>query len=395
MADVDLNRFIPVFADLGVSVAFLVPTLTGYEKSIMDATAPVRELLLNSHIHDYDAQGQGQENKVMLPAYFVTKYGVIESAASLYRPVTKNGDPRIWFTNLRKYCKPYNLLAVVIKNKALYVINLSDDEISEALLSKQYPYIVLEESAYQEAEIANELLSKLRLIHKQGFLPTITFGDPGVGDTLEHALGISRNNAKTPDYKGIELKTTRLTKNGEKRTATRSTLFTKVPDEGLTYREIVKQFGKYQTPKGSTEARLQLYDTFRCSKPNAYDMILDVDSNKDCLNLFYDGEIRKYVSAWHLRALREALLTKHHETFWIKAASENINGIEHFRYDIVLHTKNPNASLIAPLLATDKITLDLAAHFNTDGSWRDHGVLFKMKPNDLPLLLGNPIEYIL
>lgn len=64
-----------------------------------------------------------------------------------------------------------------------------------------------------------------------------------------------------------------------------------------------------------------------------------------------------------------------------------------FRYDKILHTKNPNTSLLAPLLEADKITVDLAAHYNPDGKWRDHGMLFKMLPIDLPLLLGDPIEY--
>ena len=40
-----------------------------------------------------------------------------------------------------------------------------------------------------------------------------------------------------------------------------------------------------------------------------------------------------------------------------------------------------------------KITLDLAAHFKEDGKWRDHGMLFKMRPEDIGLLLGDPIEY--
>lgn len=48
---------------------------------------------------------------------------------------------------------------------------------------------------------------------------------------------------------------------------------------------------------------------------------------------------------------------------------------------------------LPPLLEADKITVDLAAHYNPDGKWRDHGMLFKMLPIDLPLLLGDPIEY--
>jgi hypothetical protein len=236
----------------------------------------------------------------------------------------------------------------------------------------------------------------LHIIHNRGFIPSITPGDPGVGDTLEHALGIERNNSKAPDYKGIELKTTRLTRNGGNRTTTRSTLFTRVPDEGMSYRQIVDAYGKVQVPRGSTEARLQMYETLMCARVNAYDLILEVDVNNDKLNIMHQEErVRKYVSAWYLENLRKALLLKHHETFWVKAQSETRGGIEFFRYDKVLHTKNPNASLLAPLFEANKITVDLAAHYKPDGKWRDHGVLFKMMPDDLPLLLGEPKEYIL
>ena len=240
-------------------------------------------------------------------------------------------------------------------------------------------------------------MTKLREIHNKGFLPSITEGDPGVGDTLEHALGIDRNNSKQPDYKGIELKTTRLTRNGKNRATTRSTLFTRVPDTGMTYREIVDNYGKVQIPKGSTISRLQLYETLMCSRKNAYDLVLEVDMNKNEIDLMHESanRIRSYVSAWYIKSLKEALLLKHHETFWIKAESENRSGREYFRYDKVLHTKRPNASLLAPLIESDKITIDLAAHYKPDGKWRDHGVLFKMKPDDLPLLLGEPKEYIL
>ena len=41
----------------------------------------------------------------------------------------------------------------------------------------------------------------------------------------------------------------------------------------------------------------------------------------------------------------------------------------------------------------DKITVDLAAHYDNKGKWRDHGALFKIKQEDLHLLLGTPIEY--
>ena len=394
MSDTPIEQFFPLFANTGVPVAFLVPTPTGYGKSIMDATGPVRELFKNAKLHDYEVQGQGPEHKVMIKSYFVYPDRTQETAASLYRPVTKKGDSRIWFKDLKSYCMPCNLLALITIEDCIYVINLSNPMVAASLWNKGYVYDILLEAAHKDRLIADELLQKIQAIHNQGFLPSITPGDSGVGDTLEHALGIERNNSRAPDYKGIELKTTRLTRNGVSRQVTRSTLFTKVPDVGMTYREIVDHYGKIQIPRGSTVARLQLYETFRVSRPNAYDLVLEVDQNNDQLQLLHqETQLRKYVSAWYLSTLKQALLLKHHETFWVKAVSENRDGQEWFRYDKILHTKNPNTSLLAPLLEADKITVDLAAHYNPDGKWRDHGMLFKMLPIDLPLLLGDPIEY--
>ena len=187
-----------------------------------------------------------------------------------------------------------------------------------------------------------------------------------------------------------------MTRYGKKKATTRSTLFTKVPDEGMTYRQIVDNYGKIQTPRDSAIARLQLYETLRYSRANAYDLVLSLDSGNDKLLIEHESNnSRSFVSAWSMDTLRHSLLTKHKETFWVKAQSEMKNNQEYFRYDIVFHTKHPNVSLLEPLIETDKITVDLAAHYKPDGKWRDHGVLFKMNPEDLSLLLGEPVEYIL
>lgn len=394
MSDTNIDQFLPVFAETGVSVAFLVPTPTGYEKSIMDAISPVRELLKNEHIHSYEQQKQGPAYKHMVQSFFVTADGMIETEASLYRPVTKNGDPRIWFKNLKKHCRPCNLLALTVFDGSIYVMNLSNEAVRLSLLSNGFVSDFLHQIKQSKESVANELLRKILAIHNEGFIPSITPGDPGVGDTLEHALGIERNNSPTPDYKGIELKSTRLTRHGNKRATTRTTLFARVPDEGLTYRQIVESYGKWQTPRDSEEERFQLYETFTTKRVNGYDLTLDVNYAKDRLEIQYVSDItRKYVSSWKMENLKTALLTKHHETFWVKAISKDIDGHEYFRYDQVLHTKQPNTTLLAPLLDEGIITVDLAAHFKKDGKWRDHGALFKIFPNNISLLLGEATEY--
>jgi hypothetical protein len=394
MADTSFEVYLPVFAQNGIAVAFLVPTPTGYYKSILDATAPVRDLLLKSNVHDYEAQRQGPDAKAVIPAHFVNSSYLTDTTASLYRPITKHGDPRIWFQNLRCYCSPSNLLALIVIHGELYVYNLSDKAISDSLIHGGFAYDILKKAVYHEDTIANELLARIRDIHNQGFLRSITVGDPGVGDTLENALGITRNNNRAPDYHGIELKATRLTRNGSKRKTTRQTLFAKVPDFGMTYHEILSKYGKWQKPRGEAVERFQLYETLKASRPNAYGLLLSVDEYSDQLKMLSIGTAEtSFVSGWDLQALRGTLHEKHHETFWVKAVSETRNGIEYFRYDKVQHTRRPNVSLLAPLFVADKITLDLAVHIRPNGTYRDHGMLFKMFPDDLSLLVGKPIEY--
>lgn len=396
MTDTPISQFVPLFAETNTSVAFLVPTPTGYEKSIMDATKPLRELLKFAGVHDYDRQGQGQENKVIMEAKFVTPDDIIESKASLYRPITKKGDPRILFSNLKSYCKPCNLLAILIFDKCLYVINLSDKAIQDSLFNHGHVFSFLQLSLSEYASSADELLAKLHEIHQKGFIPSITKGDPGVGDTLEHELGIQRNNSKQPDYKGIELKASRITKNGSKKAVTRSTLFTKVPDGGLSYSQISDKYGKIQIPKGRSEPRKQIYETLSTKKYNAYGLKLVVDYDADRLNLVDDSKPEsKIVSYWEMEVLRKTLLTKHHETFWIKAASEIRPDNEYFRYDLAIHTKNPNTLLLAALIDNGEITADLAAHIKPDGTYRDHGLLFKIHPENISDLLSDEKKYIL
>lgn len=394
--DTPIDLFIPLFSELEINVAFLVPTENGYSKSIMDATSSVRTLLKLENIHDYEIQMQGQQNKVMIPAHFVYADKTVDSFASLYRPITKKGDPRIWFIDLKNYCSPYNLLALVVMFKEIYVINLSNISIRDSFLSRGDVYQLIYSAKKTVMGIAEELLAKLHDIHAKGYIPSITKGAPGVGDTLENALGISRNNSKLPDYKGIELKTWRSSKEGKKKD-NRSTLFTKVPDEGLTYREILKRYGKFQTPKGEDKPRLQLYETFKTTRVNAYDLILELDSKQDKLLIDHvkpDTLKKTFVSAWLMENLRNTLLQKHRETFWIEADAIIRNGEELFRYDRVTHTKKPNVSLLEPLLENGTITVDLAAHIDPDTKkYRDHGVLFKIKHEDIHLLLGTPEFY--
>ena len=78
---------------------------------------------------------------------------------------------------------------------------------------------------------------------------------------------------------------------------------------------------------------------------------------------------------------------------WVKAMSKIENGQEYFRYDTIVHTKNPNASLFPQLMEEGIITVDYIMHRKENGMVRDHGFPFKIFPKDLGLLFPKPKIY--
>ena len=196
-----------LFKSVNLPVSFIVPTITGMEKSIMDATFEVREFLRQSGLHDYASQEQGQENKNIIQTKLLSNDAIYETTTSLYRPETKKGDPRIWIYELKKYASPTDLLALIAKQDELIIINCSKSNLRE-ILNASNPVFkdLLSGLKVGMSEIAEELFEKMRDISKLGFVKTKRPGDSGVGFTLEKLLGIQANSSQAPDYKGIEIK---------------------------------------------------------------------------------------------------------------------------------------------------------------------------------------------
>ena len=398
-SDTPIESVLPIFSDKGIDAAFLVPTETGLNKSIMDATAPVRDFLKSKHIHDYSIQNKGTDCKITFPTYIVnpiTPSHQWATSTSLYRPQTKDGDPRIWISGLPKFANPWNLLAIVTDGNCLYVFNLSDSETLHSLRTNYgFAADVLNRLVLRDEAIARELLGMFKDLHRQGFLPTVTPGDTGVGMTAEHYLGIPPNALKTPDYKGIEIKCSRK----KQAAPNRVNLYSQVPDwknsKGMTAEKLLQTYG-YWANDDKVGKRFNLYCTVEAHHPNTQSLYFEVDERQDIL-VNYANKTGKpeYVLQWSMQTLRERLLEKHRETFWVKAESQFVNGQEYFRYDSIVHTKKPTASLLGYLIDTGIITMDYTMHFKPDGHVRDHGYLFKIKPDNVNMLFPDPITYTL
>jgi len=397
-SDTDIVASMQYFAPFEVNVAFLVPTQTGYEKSIMDATSPVRSLLKEAGLHDYEMQGQGEENKKTVKAFLVYSGATEEVRCSLYRPVTKHGDPRIWFSKLRQYCKPWNLLALVATNDSIYIFNMSDCEVVNGFTASfGAAKRVLTSISHGYTGVVEELRAKIQEIHDRGFIQAVHHGDTSVGMTLENALGIEPNDYKGPDYKGIELKASRKAQKTKKGGKNRVTLFSQVPEwEASHYseRKLLDEWGYYD----QAHDRLALYCTVSAHQPNTQGLYFNISSDDLLWTVGQKQEKAKPQNLvfWEMETLKDRLLEKHHETFWVKASVHEEQGVEYFRYDRIVHTKNPLVVNLETLIDEKIITMDFLIHEKKQeegGGLRDHGFLFKIRPAQVNLLFPEPEEF--
>ena len=134
LSEIEIDR-IKILTENSVELCLIEPTETGLQKSIMDATGSVRNFLKSKKIHDFTLQNQGQESKIQITSKLITSSNLENSVASLYRPNTKNGDPRIWFKGLGNYSKANDVLGIIEFEEILYVLNITRIDLSQLLNS--------------------------------------------------------------------------------------------------------------------------------------------------------------------------------------------------------------------------------------------------------------------
>ncbi|MDE6561707.1 MAG: hypothetical protein K2K75_10020 [Muribaculaceae bacterium] len=362
-------------------------TATGLKKGIMDATAPIRAFFLEKDIHNYEEQQQGPAHKQLIETVILDGRNAKETSTSLYRPETKKGDPRLWIYGLQKFTKADDIHAICVLNNKLYVINITTCDIESIFLSDHNSILKdLVNECYQVSKTVSEELLDFFQLNSNRWFESEVRADTGIGRTIETMLGISQNSNKTPDYKGIELKSHR-----EKRSSSKNVLFTQTPDWSLSKlksgREIVAKYG-YDCGDG----RLTYQNTVQCNLPNAQGLGLNLELVKEWLELKHYGEKIDDVAVWTLRKLHGRLSEKHHETFWITVDNEVHDGKEYFRYRSIEHTRNPIIPQFDILLDTGIITIDLLL---SRPSGHGDTYSFKIKKRGMPLLFPESITYSL
>ncbi|MCR9577314.1 DUF262 domain-containing protein [Vibrio alginolyticus] len=124
LTSVELEK-IEVLKGLSIDFELLYVTETGLRKSILDATAPIVQLLKNKQVHDFDAQLSGTEHKVMLTCIALSNGTCEETKTSLYK-ATARGDTRFWPGRFNHFASDGQIFAMFIENSNIILLNLSD-----------------------------------------------------------------------------------------------------------------------------------------------------------------------------------------------------------------------------------------------------------------------------
>jgi hypothetical protein len=101
----------------------------------------------------------------------------------MYRPITKKGDPRIWFKGLTGYASPNDIIGLFDFEGKLYVINLTRIDIQNLIENRRGNPLQELASAIRQIStaVSDELLFLLNQIAANGRVPALLSADTAVG----------------------------------------------------------------------------------------------------------------------------------------------------------------------------------------------------------------------
>jgi len=376
------EQYIDILDNLTHSEIVLIRmTPTMLNKSIIDASHPLRLLLQENLNINFNRMGRGRENGITGELDLLIKGQFETRGISFYRPKTKNGDPRFWISRLHNNINAFDMLLLTVWNNKLYAIPLIGCIHYFAKALKEVFFI---NQNYLPKEVL-ELQDDIRNIYNNGWVQTRKAGDTGVGYTFESLIGIEANSSKEPDYKGIEIKCSRG------RSSTLQTLFAKTPnyaDLQNKRRDLVINNGYWD----SDRLRYALYITIKASEVNSKGWQLFLDANNEKI---YVTQHSKMVVYYDYQILKDSLAKKHQKTIFIKAQSTKRGaGIpEQFLYDTAYYCEGSSFTNFIRLLEEGKIGLDFAIHHDPKtGKTRDHGFLWRINKEYISSLFKTQVK---
>ena len=155
------DRLSTKLSEMGIKSVGINLSSTMLSKSTIDAVIPLRDLLKDEDIHDYSNQEQGEDSRVYKTSYLVEFNEKTESRTSLFRPLSGDGDPRIWFRGLNQYAEPGDHILLFVIEKQLWVMNASRPDLIESVTDSSTVLGALFEQIHGDAGQSNTIESDL------------------------------------------------------------------------------------------------------------------------------------------------------------------------------------------------------------------------------------------
>ncbi|UPT76684.1 MvaI/BcnI family restriction endonuclease [Sulfurovum sp. XGS-02] len=358
-------------------------TPTMLNKSIIDASHPLRLLLKENLGIDYSTMEQGAKNGLKEEVELLVNGEIQTRSISYYRPKTKKGDPRFWISRLHNEVKPFDMLLLTVWEGRLYALPLVGDIELFATVLKKIFYV--DTKTLPSAVL--EVQDMIKGLYRRGWIKTLRAGDTGVGYTFETENNIKENSSKEPDHKGVEIKCSRLG------TSTLQTLFSRTPnysDLPNKRKDLVVNYGYWDSEK----SRYALYMTIKVNEENSKGWKLEFDYEQERIYVVKNGE---KVVFYEYSALQDALAQKHKRTVFIKAQSQNRkkknDTNEEFLYESAFYCEDSSFINFIALMEEGKVSLDFAIHHSPEtGKTRDHGFLWRISKEFIPLLFKRQVQ---
>lgn len=225
-----------------------------------------------------------------------------------------------------------------------------------------------------------ELVKKLKVIKKMGYVKTHRAGNTGIGKTLEDLLGIIENNVPGPNAVMIELKSAR------KNVSSMLTLFTKSPLPPEANSVLLKRFG-YESARGNK--RKELHTTVNAVKYNQLkgEYGFKIDIQKDRISLVTTGS--EVVGYWKKETLKNSFERKLPKLLYVKAEARGKGSNEEFWFNEAWLLSGFDFDNFIRLLKEGVILVDIRIGQYPDGRTHDHGTGFRVFPDKLDLCFSN------
>ena len=228
-----------------------------------------------------------------------------------------------------------------------------------------------------------QLINELKTIKRLGYVTTIRAHHGGVGNTLEHLLGITENNLRVPDLGVVEIKAKRFD------SKSMLTLSSRAPIPKGVNRILFEAY-KYKRQGG-----YKLYSPVKGSRTNTHGLRVEVKEQK--LVLINPNRIEAF---WPLEKLDDIFKEKSSQIVLALAKTKGKLGgaREKFYYVDAYLLSGLNFKKTQDAIKNDKLKIDIRIGFDLRGrqagKYHDHGTGFRIHKKDY-LQLFNKVKQIM